>query len=88
MAIDYLHSEYAAGTIFYRPGRGAAPTPCKSRTPQRARLPKNAVSFMDKAKGVADQHDEQAGSGLNKAGEQIDEHTDIKYFFQIDSTSI
>jgi MT0933-like antitoxin protein len=42
------------------------------------------MSFMDKAKDVADQHDDQVDSGLEKAGEQIDERTGNKYSSQID----
>ena len=42
------------------------------------------MSFMEKAKDFADQHDEQVDSGLEKAGEQIDERTGNKYSSQID----
>ncbi len=42
------------------------------------------MSFLDKAKDFADQHDEQVDQGLDKAGEQIDERTGNKYSEQID----
>ena len=42
------------------------------------------MSFLDKAKDLADKHDDQVDSGLEKAGEQVDEHTGGKYSEQID----
>jgi len=42
------------------------------------------MSFLDKAKDLADQHDEQVDKGLDKAGDQIDERTGNKYSDQID----
>jgi hypothetical protein len=40
--------------------------------------------FMDKAKDFADKHDEQVDQGLDKAGDQVDKHTDDKYDAQIE----
>jgi hypothetical protein len=42
------------------------------------------MSFMDKAKDFADQHDEQVDQGLEKAGDQVDQRTGDKYSSQID----
>jgi hypothetical protein len=42
------------------------------------------MSFMDKAKDFADQHDEQVDQGLEKAADQVDQRTDEKYSSQID----
>jgi hypothetical protein len=42
------------------------------------------MSFMDKAKDFADQHDEQVDKGLDKAGDQVDQRTGNKYSDQID----
>ena len=40
--------------------------------------------FMDKAKEIADQHDEQVDQGLEKAGDFADQKTGGKYGSQID----
>ena len=42
------------------------------------------MSFLDKAKDLANDHDEQVDQGLDKAGDQIDERTGNKYSSQID----
>ena len=42
------------------------------------------MSFMDKAKDLAGEHDEQVDQGLEKAGDQVDERTGNKYSSQID----
>jgi hypothetical protein len=42
------------------------------------------MSFMDKAKDLADDHDEQVDQGIEKAGDQIDDRTGNKYSEQID----
>jgi hypothetical protein len=40
--------------------------------------------FMDKAKDVADQHDEQVDQALDKGGDAADQKTGGKYDQQID----
>jgi MT0933-like antitoxin protein len=40
--------------------------------------------FMDKAKDMADQHDDQVDQGLDKAGDFADQKTGGKYDEQID----
>ncbi|AGZ45898.1 antitoxin [Actinoplanes friuliensis] len=42
------------------------------------------MGFMDKAKDMADKHDEQVDQGLEKAGDQIDARTGNKHSDQID----
>jgi hypothetical protein len=42
------------------------------------------MSFMDKAKDAADDHDKQVDEGLEKAGDQIDSRTGEKHSSQID----
>ena len=42
------------------------------------------MSFMDKAKDFADDHDKQVDQGLDKAGDQIDDRTGNKHSAQID----
>ncbi len=42
------------------------------------------MGLMDKAKDLADSHDEQVDQGLEKVGEQVDERTGEKYSSQID----
>ena len=42
------------------------------------------MSFMDKAKDFADQHDEQLDQGIEKAGDQVDKRTGDKYSSQVD----
>ena len=40
--------------------------------------------FMDKARDMADQHDEQVDQGLDKAGDFADQRTGGKYDQKID----
>lgn len=42
------------------------------------------MSFVDKAKDLADDHDEQVDQGIEKAGDQVDDRTGNKYSEQID----
>jgi hypothetical protein len=42
------------------------------------------MSFMDKAKDLADKHDKQVDQGLDKAGDQVDQRTGNKHSAQID----
>ncbi|GAA2499921.1 hypothetical protein GCM10010435_04350 [Winogradskya consettensis] len=42
------------------------------------------MGFLDKAKDLADKHDEQVDQGLEKAGDQVDQRTGDKYSDQID----
>jgi hypothetical protein len=42
------------------------------------------MSFMDKAKDFADEHDEQLDQGIEKAGDQVDKRTGDKYSSQVD----
>ncbi|HEY0001031.1 MAG TPA: antitoxin [Actinoplanes sp.] len=42
------------------------------------------MSFLDKAKDIADKHDEQVDQGVQKAGDQVDQRTGEKYSGQID----
>jgi hypothetical protein len=42
------------------------------------------MSFMDKAKDFADDHDKQVDEGLQKGGDQIDDRTGNKYSSQVD----
>ena len=42
------------------------------------------MSFMDKAKDFAGDHDKQVDQGLEKAGDQIDDRTGNKHSNQID----
>ena len=42
------------------------------------------MSFMDKAKDFADDHDKQVDQGLEKAGDQVDDRTGNKHSSQID----
>jgi MT0933-like antitoxin protein len=42
------------------------------------------MGFLDKAKDLADKHDEQVDEGIEKAGEQVDQRTGNKYDSQID----
>lgn len=42
------------------------------------------MSFIDKAKDFADQHDDKIDQVADKAGEQIDKRTDGKYTDQVD----
>jgi len=42
------------------------------------------MGFMDKAKDVAGQHDEQVDKGLDKVGDQVDDRTGNKHSDQID----
>ncbi|WP_127551944.1 antitoxin [Actinoplanes sp. OR16] len=42
------------------------------------------MSFLDKAKDFADDHDKQVDEGLEKAGDQADQRTGQKYSDHID----
>jgi antitoxin protein of toxin-antitoxin system len=42
------------------------------------------MSFLDKAKDLANKHDEQVDQGLEKVGDQIDQRTGGKHSDQID----
>ena len=42
------------------------------------------MSFLDKAKDLADKHDDKVDQGLEKAGDQIDARTGNKYSEQVD----
>jgi hypothetical protein len=42
------------------------------------------MSFMDKAKDFADDHDKQVDEGVQKVGDQADQRTGDKYSSQID----
>ena len=42
------------------------------------------MSFMDKAKDFADEHDEHVDKGVQKTGDQIDDRTGSKYSSPID----
>jgi hypothetical protein len=42
------------------------------------------MSFMDRAKDFADDHDEQVDQGIEKAGDLIDDRTGNRYSEQID----
>jgi hypothetical protein len=40
--------------------------------------------FLNKAKDLVDEHDEQVDKGLDRAGDEVDERTGNKYSDQID----
>jgi hypothetical protein len=42
------------------------------------------MSFMDKAKDFAEDHDKQVDEGVQKVGDQVDERTGEKYSSQVD----
>ena len=42
------------------------------------------MSFMDKAKDFAEQHDEQVDQGVQKAGDEVNKRTGDKYENQVD----
>ena len=42
------------------------------------------MGIMDKAKDMADQHDEQVDQGLEKVGDQVDQRTGNKFSSQVD----
>jgi MT0933-like antitoxin protein len=42
------------------------------------------MSFMDKAKDFAEDHDKQVDQGIEKAGDQVDQRTGEKHSSQID----
>jgi MT0933-like antitoxin protein len=42
------------------------------------------MSFMDKAKDMADKHDDKVDQGIEKAGDQVDQRTDNKHSSQVD----
>ncbi|MFJ8308391.1 MULTISPECIES: antitoxin [unclassified Streptomyces] len=43
------------------------------------------MSVMDKLKGLLKGHEEQAGQGIDKAGDFVDEKTQGKYSGQVDA---
>ncbi|MFF0793546.1 antitoxin [Streptomyces spiralis] len=43
------------------------------------------MSMMDKLKGLLKGHEEQAGKGIDKGGDYIDERTQDKYRGQVDT---
>src|SRR5687768_2084207 len=62
------------------PRRSTPPTCAGCAFGCRPRGNRCAMSdFMDKAKDVADQHDEQVDKGLERAGDEVDERTGGKY---------
>ena len=42
------------------------------------------MGFMDKAKDLASQHDEQVDQGIEKAGDQVDQRPGDNYAPQVD----
>ncbi len=42
------------------------------------------MSFLDKAKDLANQHDDKIDQGIEKAGDQVDQRTGDKYTSQVD----
>ena len=42
------------------------------------------MSFIDKAKDIAEQHDDKVDQAAEKAGEQVDERTGGRYADQVD----
>jgi hypothetical protein len=44
-----------------------------------------AMSMLDKLKGLLKGHEEQAGKGIDKAGDYVDERTQGKYRSQVDT---
>lgn len=44
----------------------------------------NHVSFLDRVKSFADDHDEQVDLALEKVGDQVDERTGGKYSEHVD----
>jgi Na+/phosphate symporter len=45
-----------------------------------------AMGMLDKLKGLMKGHEEQAGKGIDKAGDYVDERTQGKYRSQVDTT--
>lgn len=43
------------------------------------------MSFMDKIKGMLKGHEDQAGKGIDKGGDYIDQKTGNKYQSQVDT---
>ena len=43
------------------------------------------MSMMDKLKGLLKGHEEQAGKGIDKTGDYVDERTQDKYRSQVDT---
>ncbi|MET8448044.1 antitoxin [Streptomyces sp. NPDC005209] len=43
------------------------------------------MSIMDKLKGMLKGHEDQAGKGIDKAGDHVDEKTQGKYRSQVDT---
>ncbi len=44
-----------------------------------------AMSMLDKLRGLLKGHEEQAGKGVDKAGDYVDERTQGKYRSQVDT---
>jgi len=42
------------------------------------------MGFLDKAKEMADEHDDKVDQGIEKAGDEIDQRTGDKYSEQVD----
>ena len=42
------------------------------------------MGFLDKAKDLADQHDDKVDQGIEKAGDQVDQRTGDKYQSHVD----
>ncbi|GAA0802715.1 antitoxin [Spirilliplanes yamanashiensis] len=42
------------------------------------------MSFLDKAKDMAEKHDDKVDQGIEKAGDQIDQRTGGKYADKVD----
>lgn len=42
------------------------------------------MSFLDKAKDLAEKHDDKVDQGLEKAGDQVDQRTGGKYADKVD----
>ncbi|GGI98349.1 antitoxin [Streptomyces brasiliensis] len=43
------------------------------------------MSFMDKIKGMLKGHEDQAGKGIDKGGDYVDQKTGNKYQSQVDT---
>lgn len=42
------------------------------------------MSFLDKAKDLAEKHDDKVDQGIEKAGDQVDQRTGGKYADKVD----
>jgi MT0933-like antitoxin protein len=58
--------------------------PCAEAAAGSSRYGAGMSDFMDKAKDLADEHDEQVDQGLDKAGDVADERTGTQYGEHID----